>query len=159
MKPLYQKMKEERGEWLRQARALERSLTPAQRAPLDAYLEERPGLSKAGRADWRERFLMHLEENGPDSGPDWLAYQRQFDAELAEEHARYEKEQAERAQAKAERAQEWRQAIQAAIATGQPVPAKYRPPGARCVLCRRLLRDPESVRLGIGPECRKGKAQ
>ena len=152
MNPLYQ---EKRGEWLRQLRALDRSLTPEQRAPFDVYLEETPGLSKARRAGWRKLFLMHLEEYGLDSGADWLAGQRK----IAEEHARYQKEQAERAQAKAERAQERRQAIQAAIASGQPVPAAWRPVGARCALCWRPLRDPESVRLGIGPECRKGNFQ
>ena len=27
-----------------------------------------------------------------------------------------------------------------------------------CVICHRKLNDPESIRVGIGPECRKGRA-
>ena len=154
-RPLYQSMKAERGELLRSLRALDKTLSPAQRAPLQIFLGADPGLSKARRATFQESFLLHLQAHGLDTGPDWLAQQRAMYATTLEVQAHFEKETAQRARAKAERAQERHQAIQSAMASGQPVPAKYRRPGGRCGLCWRPLRDPESVRLGIGPECRK----
>jgi len=42
----------------------------------------------------------------------------------------------------------------------EPLPGQDEPPteqfrGSRCIVCGKLLRDPESLSLGIGPDCRR----
>jgi len=141
------------------------SLTPQERAPLEAYLAYLADLPDSDlQPSWLRKpshrkflhanFLIALEEgaaNREEAGRQWLA-ERQADDRARE---------AVRAEAEAEkkrRADYWaarRIEIDAAIARGEPVPAHLRPVGNRCANCGRALRDLESVRLGVGPECRR----
>jgi hypothetical protein len=84
---------------------------------------------------------------------------RRHDVEVAEREARRRAEQeAHRAEQEAHRAERRaarEQAVAAVVLQGRPVPEEFAPrrAGGRCVVCWRPLHDPESRRLGIGPDC------
>lgn len=132
-----------------------KGLFPEQTKVVDAYLAEHFNGSKAAQESRQYSALMHIEDNGVEH---WLAWMEQRrETERAAETRRLQ-EAEKHAKAKAARILERKTAIAAAIAAGEPVPAMYRPVGAKCATCYRPLRDPESVRLGLGPECRRAIA-
>jgi Family of unknown function (DUF6011) len=140
-------------------RSLWASLTPQERAPLEEYLADRPDLdlNSASQTLLRSLFLIDLKgaSNREEAGRTWLAKHRAGDRAKEANRAADEARRAEQKKRRAEASAVRRAAIDAAISRGEPVPAHLRPIGNRCAECRHLLRDPESVRLGIGPECRR----
>ena len=155
-----------RSEMRREARELERelqahwdALTPQQREPFEGYFAGSGLSAKAKYArSLRGLYLFHLREHGNDDGAAWVADKLEREAESErQEREREEAQQRKRQEREAALAVR-RAAIDAAIARGEPVPAHLRPVGGECAMCNRPLKDPESVRLGVGPECRREMA-
>ena len=96
-------------------------------AEYSSMFDKSPHFTAAGRIDWVRQQAERKEKREQ------------------EDKAR---KQARRAAWEAKRAE-----AMAALARGEPIPAMYRPVGEYCFFCRRALRDTESVRLGLGPDC------
>lgn len=152
---VYQRLRDE----AKQRTSAFKGLTADQRRPLEEYLTSIAPLSKAKEKHWRDVYIMHLDWHGPNSGPAWLQAQREFDQRVADEHAQWvakdADESAKRKAARAALVAEQKALIAEAIAKGVPVSDKVKRKKGCCALCHRPLTDPESIRLGIGPECRK----
>lgn len=148
-------------EWMKELRTKWAALPDQDRAIIDTYIDAtitRKPLSEKNRWFRRCDFLIPIDGLSR-TAAEWVAEKRVRD----EQNACRIRER------DAQRAEEWRartavardayarklEEMRAALARGESVPARFRPVGGHCAMCRKPLQDPESVRLGIGPECRR----
>lgn len=139
----------------KELRDFKASLTPEQLRPLREYLSGRLDLGPSHVQTIEAFFLMALQDHGREYGLEWLEKKRADEAAAAARVRLREEAIARETEEREAKRSHRRQEIQEAIAAGGPVPAHLRPAGGRCALCSKSLRDPLSVRLGVGPECRR----
>lgn len=153
--PLFVRIERERPESLKAYRNAPADL----RDEAEAYMAtKKPGV----RTELRAELGRMLREGGREAFAEHLRSVREFHAMIEAKRPEWERERIEREAALAQEKERRREAYRArlaearaAIERGEPVPAHLRPVGGRCFFCHRDLRDEESVRLGVGPECRK----
>lgn len=104
--------------------------------------------SKSRAESEKTRVYMFVEELG-ENFSDVLARQRSYAAKRKADEEEREQQRLDKALAYQEKE---RLALKA-LSRGEPIPSGYRPAGGICICCKRYLKDPVSIRWGIGPDC------
>jgi|688.fasta_scaffold159574_1 hypothetical protein len=97
----------------------------------------------------REKVRIYIKVESGESFSDILDQRR---LRAAKQAANEEERERQRLDMQAAY-QEKRRLAMEALSRGEPIPSHYRPQGGNCFCCKRPLRDPVSVRWGIGPDC------
>ena len=146
-------------EFMKEMRTRWAALPEHERALIDVYCDDtftRKPVSEKLR--WVVRTHFFLDDAHPTAAA-WVADKRARDEQDAREARARDAERAEERRVRNAAAREAHarklEEMRAALARGESVPARFRPVGGSCAVCRKPLQDPESVRLGIGPDCRR----
>jgi ribosomal protein S25 len=122
-------------------------------SPIEKYIADNEPMSKARKRNLKGVFAIYVESDGLQAGLDCVKNCYRWRAEAQERNKEWEAKHQQRKEEKRKRAEELKQARLEALTRSEYIPAHLRPPKAACFICFKALRDPVSIKWGVGPDC------